>query len=203
LASFSRFSEYSLDLFQKKASSEAYALAVQADSLACSNGICSTPSIVLPAGTNLESAESALRIVMGAGVLPFRTRPGQFQPRLGRDPPRLRRENERERYPSDRPQPEEYRPADHFVVSNSSFPRALIPIAPDLIRPFVAENVLFFPRTAICARRGSGAGPAIDQANRAGRAGDPKGIHRHPGGYRAVSALAETGPAVRPSRRSA
>ncbi|MFA6508821.1 MAG: HDIG domain-containing metalloprotein, partial [Treponemataceae bacterium] len=146
LAAFSRFAAFSRDQFKKKSSAESYFLAIQAE----------YPTLFLretidalhrsPGRSQLlDAAESALRILMNGGVvsLPVSGLDG-FNPDLIEVKRVTVGKNERERISMESVTTLSAAPRKiSAIVSNGSFPSALAPIAPALIKPFIKENVTY------------------------------------------------------------
>ncbi len=146
LAAFAAFASFSRERFAEKSSADAYALAAEAEypgffskeTLAALHRSASRTQL-------LDAAESALRMIMDAGVFSFPSSGlDGFNPDLIEIVRTASGRNERERVSSSSLATlANLDKRIAAVVSDGSFPKALVPLAAGLFKPFVAENAFY------------------------------------------------------------
>ena len=148
LSEFARFATLSREQFKGKASAQVYALAVQTEFPGYFERETLDALHRSPGRSQLlDSAESALRMLMTAGVLALPV-PGLdgFNPDMIEILRVSGGRSERERIPVDSATTlANMSRRISSIVSNGSFPGALASIAPGLLKPFVKENAFYSP----------------------------------------------------------
>jgi putative nucleotidyltransferase with HDIG domain len=147
--SYKRFTALSAELFDKGASEEAYQLAVQAEFPGMLSAAALEALFRDPRREDfLEDSAALLEELLETGIFALpETGLEQYNPDVVELLHNYGSRTEREQVPYDRILTiNGVRDAVDHLLSGASFPPAFAAVAPELIQPFIAENVFFSPR---------------------------------------------------------